>query len=111
MPASTAEAPHYVLSSTLNSAQWPHTKFVRGLKEVAALKQQRGKDIYLVGGARTTASLIEAGLVDELRLIAYPLIAGEGKTLFGTTKNRRGLELRNVQQLPGGRVSLTYGLE
>jgi hypothetical protein len=48
--------------------------------------------------------------VDELRLIAYPLIAGEGKALFGTTERRRGLELRRVQELQGGRVSLVYGI-
>jgi len=102
--------PHYVLSSTLTSALWPNTSFVRRLEEIAVLKQQPGKDIYLVGGARTTASFIDAGLVDELRLIVYPLIAGEGKALFATTKRRRGLELRKVQQLPDGRVSLIYGI-
>jgi dihydrofolate reductase len=106
-----AQTPHYVLSSTLTSALWPKTSFVRGLEEIAALKQQPGKDIYLVGGARTTASLLDAGLVDELRLIVYPLIAGEGKALFATTERRRGFELRNVQQLHGGRVSLTYGID
>ncbi len=105
-----AQTPHYVLSSTLTSALWPRTSFVRKLEEVSALKQQPGKDIYLVGGARTTASLIDAGLVDELRLIVYPLIAGEGKALFATTERRHGLELRNVQQLQGGRVSLIYGI-
>jgi dihydrofolate reductase len=105
----TAQTPHYVLSSTLTSALWPKTTFVRGLEEVAALKQQPGKDIYLVGGARTTASLVDAGLVDELRLIVHPLIAGDGKALFATTE-RRGLELRKVQQLQGGRVSLVYGI-
>ena len=105
-----AQTPHYVLSSTLTSALWPKTSFVRGLEEVVALKQQPGKDIYLIGGARTTASLIDAGLVDELRLIVYPLIAGEGKALFATTERRRGLELRKVHQLQGGRVSLIYGI-
>jgi dihydrofolate reductase len=105
----TAQTPHYVLSSTLTSALWPKTTFVRGLEEVAALKQQPGKDIYLVGGARTTASLVDAGLVDELRLIVHPLIAGDGKALFATTE-RRGLELRKVQQLQGGRVSVVYGI-
>jgi dihydrofolate reductase len=105
----TAQTPHYVLSSTLTSALWPQTSFVRGLDDVAALKQQPGKDIYLVGGARTVASLVDAGLVDELRLTVYPLIAGEGKALFATTDRRRGLELRSVQQLEGGLVSLIYG--
>jgi len=106
-----ARTPHYVLSSTLTSAVWPNTSFVRGLDEIAALKQQPGKDIYLVGGARTLASLIDAGLVDELRLTVHPLIAGDGKALFATTEGRRGLELRNVEQLQNGCASLTYGIE
>ena len=78
--------PHYVLSNTMQSAAWPNTKFIGGLDDVAALKQQAGKDIYLVGGAKTTASLIGAGLVDELRMIVYPLILGEGKPLFAAAE-------------------------
>ncbi|RWH77692.1 MAG: dihydrofolate reductase [Mesorhizobium sp.] len=104
------QTPHYVLSNTMTSAAWPKTRFVRSLEDIAALKQQPGKDIYLMGGARMTASLIDAGLVDELRLILYPLLVGEGKALFGATQNRRGLELRKVQQLTDGRVSLVYGI-
>jgi len=83
---------------------------VRGLDEVAALKQQPGKDVYLIGGARTTAACIDAGLVDELRLIVYPLIAGGGVALFATTERRRELELRGVEQLSDGRLSLVYGV-
>jgi riboflavin biosynthesis pyrimidine reductase len=59
---------------------------------------------------RTTASLIDAGLVDELRLHVHPLVVGEGKALFATTERRRGLDLRKVQQLPGGRVNLVYAV-
>ena len=103
-----ASTPHYVLSSVLTSAAWPNTSFVRGLEDIAALKRQSGKDIYLIGGARTAASLMDAGLVDELRLIVYPLIAGEGKALFATAGHRRGLQLRNSQLLPDGRLSLIY---
>jgi dihydrofolate reductase len=105
-----AHIPHYVLSRTLTSAKWPLTSFVRGVDEVAALKQQPGKDIYLIGGARTTAGCIDAGLVDELRLIVYPLIAGEGVALFATTERRRDLKLRAVERLADGRVSLVYGV-
>ncbi|MER8863119.1 dihydrofolate reductase family protein [Mesorhizobium sp. M0751] len=105
-----AQTPHYVLSNTMISAAWPKTRFVRNFEDIAALKQQPGKDIYLMGGARIAASLIDAGLVDELRLIVYPLLAGEGKPLFGTAKNRRGLELRKVEQLSDGRVGLVYGM-
>jgi dihydrofolate reductase len=103
-----AQTPHYVLSRTLSSTLWPQTVFVREPKEIAALKQKPGKDIYLVGGRQTTASFIDAGLVDELRLIVYPLVAHDGKALFETTERRHGLELRNVEQLPNGRVGLIY---
>ena len=106
-----ARTPHYVLSNSLTSARWPGTRFVRGLEEIAALKEQPGKGIYLVGGARITASLVDAGLVDELRLRVDPLIAGAGKALFATTAQRRALELRKVQQLRGGHVMLIYGID
>jgi dihydrofolate reductase len=104
------QTPHYVLSSKLTSARWPNTRFVRALDEIAALKRETGKDIYLIGGARTAASLIDEGLVDELRLIVHPLLAGGDSNLFGATERRRKLELRNAQQLADGRVSLIYGI-
>ena len=105
-----AQTPHYVLTNTLTSARWPKTRFLRGLEDVAELKRQPGKDIYLMGGAQIATSLIDAGLVDELRLIINPLIAGAGKALFATSEHRRGLELRKVQQLQGGVVNLIYGI-
>jgi dihydrofolate reductase len=102
--------PHYVVSGTLTSAAWPHTRFLRSLDELGALKLEHGKDIYLMGGAAITAAAIDAGLVDEVRLIVYPLIAGEGKALFTSSAIRRGLELRKAEQLPAGRLSLVYGI-
>jgi dihydrofolate reductase len=105
-----SQTPHYVLSNTLTSALWAKTTFVRSLEDVSEIKSRPGKDIYLIGGATVTASLIDAGLVDELRLIVYPLIVGEGKALFETTECRRGLELQKVQQLSDGRLSLIYGI-
>jgi dihydrofolate reductase len=105
-----AETPHYVLSRTLTSAQWPQTKFLRGLDELTALKEQPGKDIYLMGGAGITRACLKAGLVDEFRFIVYPLVAGAGTPLF-TGPERYGLELRNVDKLSDGRVSLVYGVE
>jgi dihydrofolate reductase len=105
-----ARTPHYVLSNSLTSANWPKTRFLRSLAEIAALKQHPGKDIYLVGGARILASLIDAGLVDELRVHIHPLMVGKGKALFATTERRRPLELRKVQPLKGGRVELIYGI-
>ena len=102
--------PHYVLSSTMTSAHWPNTQILRGMDELAALKQQTGQNIYLMGGATITASTIDAGLVDELRLIIYPLIAGTGSALFATPTARRALELRTIDQLPTGQLLLVYGI-
>jgi dihydrofolate reductase len=107
----TAQTPHYVLSRSLTAALWPETGFLRGLDEVRALKQQPGKDIYLVGGARTVATLLDAGLVDELTLTVHPLLVAQGKPLFAATERRRGLELKDVRRLEGGRVSLVYTME
>jgi dihydrofolate reductase len=104
-----ARTPHYVLSKSLTSAAWPRTRFVRSLDAIAALKQTSGRDIYLMGGARVTSSIIDAGLLDELRLIVYPLIAGAGSPLFSAV-DRRGLELQDVEQLSDGRVSMAYGV-
>jgi dihydrofolate reductase len=103
-----ARTPHYVLSTTLSQAQWRNTSFLRSLDEVAALKRKPGKDIYLMGGGQVAATLIDGGLVDELRLIVYPLIAGGGKALFPATGRRHGLQLRKTQPLEGGLLSLIY---
>src|SRR5262249_47417834 len=73
------QTPHYVLSRTLNTAHWSKTRFLRDTDGVAELKRKPGKDIYLMGGASVTVALIDNGLVDELRLLVYPLIAGPGK--------------------------------
>jgi dihydrofolate reductase len=108
-----ANLPHYVLSSKPVPAKWPSTRFLRSLDDVAALKNQPGKSLYLVGGGRTTAGLIDAGLVDELRLIVYPVIAGKGKELFAGVERRRGLTLKTVKPLDDGKgkVYLVYGIE
>ncbi|WP_308466411.1 dihydrofolate reductase family protein [Rathayibacter soli] len=105
-----SSTPHYVLSNTLTSANWPNVQFLRSLDELAALKQQEGRDIYLMGGATIAASAIGGGIVDELRLIVYPLIVGEGSALFATGGTRRALELRSSEQLPDGTLSLVYGI-
>jgi riboflavin biosynthesis pyrimidine reductase len=55
--------------------------------------------------------MVDAGLIDELRLIVYPLIAGPGTALFGTSQSRRKLELREVRQLSGGRFTLIYAID
>jgi dihydrofolate reductase len=106
-----AQTPHYVLSTTLREARWPKTRFLRTLDEVAALKKKPGRDIYLMGGGGVAAALIDAGTVDELRLIIHPLVAGPGKALFAPIAHRRNLTLRRAEELGDGLVSLVYGID
>jgi dihydrofolate reductase len=100
--------PHYVVSNTLTETSWPNAHLFRSLDEVAALKQQPGKDIYLMGGGTMLQLLFEAGLVDELRLIVYPLVAGGPNTLFADSDVRRAADLVKLEPLDGGRVRMDY---
>ena len=103
-----AVTPHYVLSRSQDRAQWPSTRFLRSLDEVAELKRQPGKDIYLMGGAKITSALFDAGLVDEIRLLIYPLLAGEGKQLFDGNRVRQDMKLVEAAAVKNGVVRLIY---
>jgi dihydrofolate reductase len=102
-----AQTPHVVLSTTLTSASWPKTKIVRDIAELRALKATPGKNTYVVGGAGLVASLMDADLIDELRLIVHPVVVGSGKPLFKGVR-RHSLELIQTQASKSGRVILTY---
>jgi dihydrofolate reductase len=102
-----AQTPHVILSTKLKSVSWPRAQIVRDLAELRALKGTPGKNTYVVGGAGLVASLMDADLIDELRLIVHPVVLGGGKPLF---KDVRRHSLDFVQAQPGksGRVILTY---
>jgi dihydrofolate reductase len=108
--------PHVVgvarATPTLQEGTWPSARIVRDVSEVAALKQQPGDAIYAVGGPGLVGSLINAALVDELRLILHPVSAGagEGEATVGKLPHCEGLELVAVEPLAAGRVHLTYRL-
>jgi dihydrofolate reductase len=102
--------PHLVLSRTLDSVAWKTTRIVREVADIVALKQQPGKAIHAVGGASLVSTLMNAGLVDQLRLTVHPVVLGKGKALFKDVEGRHGLELLENRRLPGGRVSLTYNV-
>lgn len=100
--------PHFVLSASLATVAWPNTRVLRHVDEVLALKRQPGKAIYLMGGAALTGSLLDAGLVDELHFILYPLLAGPAKGPFDGVRRRLGLSLLSQRPLDGGRLLLSY---
>jgi dihydrofolate reductase len=102
------KTPHIVLSRTLDQVAWKTTRIVRDVEEIWNLKQQQGKDIHAVGGATLISSLMNLGLIDEVRLLVNPLILGGGKALFKDVKDRHPLKLVEAKPLNSGKVSLTY---
>jgi len=102
-----AKTPHFVLSTKLNSVSWPDAQIFRNLDEVRAFKNTAGKNTYVVGGAGLVTSLMDADLIDELRLIVHPIIVGSGKPLFKVTR-KHSLELVEARPAKNGQVILTY---
>jgi dihydrofolate reductase len=99
--------PHIVLSTRLESAEWANTRVVRDVGALRELKAQAGKDMHAVGGAALIRSLLDANLVDELRLVVHPVLLGEGKPLFGAVAARRDLELLWTRRI-GSAYAVAY---
>jgi dihydrofolate reductase len=74
------------------------------------MKQQPGKDMHAVGGATLVGSLMNQRLLDELRLVVYPLVLGGGKPLFRDVTERHALKFLEAKPLKSGLVRLTYGM-
>ena len=102
------QTPHFVLSTTLQSVDWPVARIIRSVDEIRLMKQQPGKDIYAVGGATFISSLMNMELIDEIRLIMHPVVLGGGKALFKDVEGRHALELIDVGRIASGPVRLIY---
>jgi len=72
----------YVLSTTTKETDWKNTKFIKHAEDIKKLKESDGPDIQVWGSSQLVHLLLENDLVDELRLMTYPLILGEGKKVF-----------------------------
>jgi dihydrofolate reductase len=102
--------PKVVVSETLDSLDWQNSTLIKGnvVEELTRLKQQPGKNIGITGSGTLVASLLRAGLLDELRLLVHPIVVGKGKRLFATEDEARGLRLADAQTLSTGVLYLTY---
>ena len=103
-----ARTPHIVLSTTLKDVSWPGAQIVRSIAELRAFKGQPGKNTYVVGGATLVASLLNEGLIDELRLIVHPVVLGKGQALFSGVNRRLSLDLVEAKPTGSGRLIVTY---
>ncbi|MGI8581820.1 MAG: dihydrofolate reductase family protein [Chitinophagaceae bacterium] len=101
----------YISSNTLDKVKHGATLINSDIKaKVEKIKKEKGKDIWLFGGAGLTTSLLNLGLVDELSLAVHPILLGGGKPLFSNIKDRINLTLVDTKKFSTGLVSLTYTL-
>jgi dihydrofolate reductase len=90
----------YVVSSTLSDPEWNNSHVISGdvAAAVAKIKEQHEGDILVNGSVQLVQTLVENGLVDEYRLMVFPVILGSGKRLFGETSESKPLKLVSSQQ-------------
>jgi dihydrofolate reductase len=102
--------PKYVVSSTLKEPEWSNSTVLTGdvPQAVSEVKQRHGGDIAVHGSAQLVQSLLEHDLVDEMRLMIFPVVLGSGKRLFGETSDKRPLRLVDSKIVGDGVAILVY---
>lgn len=103
--------PKYVVSTTLENPEWNNSTVIKDnvADEVRQLKVEIEGDILVAGSGKLTQTLVHEGLVDEWRLMIFPIIVGQGKHLFGEQRDMRELRLKDFKSIgPDGIIVLTY---
>jgi dihydrofolate reductase len=102
--------PKYVVSSTLDDPEWNNSTVLKGdvADEVAKVRERHDGDVVVHGSARLVQTLLEHDLVDELRLMVFPVVLGRGKRLFGETSDKKPLRLVDSKMVGDGVTILVY---
>jgi dihydrofolate reductase len=102
--------PKYVVSSTLKDPEWNNSTVLAGdvADEVSKLRESVDGDILVAGSAQLVQALVEHDLVDELRLMVFPVVLGKGKRLFGETSTKKSLKLADTKIVGDGVAILIY---
>ena len=102
--------PKYVVSSTLENPTWNNTTVLNGdaVEEAKKLKEELDGDIYVHGSRQLVQALVENDLVDELRLMVFPVVLGTGDRVFGETSDKKSLRLVDSKTVGDGIAILTY---
>jgi dihydrofolate reductase len=103
--------PKYVVSSTLEEPKWSNATLLGGdvVTEVSKLKRELSGDIVVYASYQLGRALLEHDLVDELRLVVYPVVLGAGERLFGETRDNKPMRLVGARTIGNGLAFLTYG--
>jgi dihydrofolate reductase len=101
---------HLIVSTTLADVTWPSARVVRSIDEIRAFKRDGRGSVYVAGGPTLITSLLDAGLLDELRLIVHPILIGEGRHITGALRSAQPLELVATEPGADGRLTLAYRL-
>jgi dihydrofolate reductase len=104
--------PKYVVSSTLVDPGWNNSTVLKGEvgNEVSKLKQELDGEIVVYASGQLVRTLMEHDLVDELRLMVYPVVLGAGERLFGETTGKKSMRLLDTRTVGDGLAYLTYAL-
>ena len=102
--------PKYVVSSTLEAPAWDNSIVLKGdvVSEISKLKDELEGDIVVPASYQLGRTLIEHDLVDELRLVVFPVVLGAGERLFGETSDRKPMRLVDSRTIGDGLAFLTY---
>jgi dihydrofolate reductase len=102
--------PKYVVSATLTDPAWSNSTVLSGevVTEVSKLKQEIGGEILIYASYQLVRTLIEHDLVDELRLVIFPVLLGDGERLFGQTSDTKALRLAGATTMGEGLAFVTY---
>ncbi len=102
--------PKYVVSTTLTQLDWNNSSLISGdvAEEVSRLKEQPGGDILVAGSRTLVQSLVAHDLIDEYRLMTFPIVLGSGKRLFGEASDATFLKLVRCRPLESGTLIHTY---
>jgi len=102
--------PKYVVSSTLEEPDWNNTTVLKGdvVTEVSKLKQELDGEIIVPASYRLGRTLIEYDLVDEVRLVVFPVVLGAGERFFGEAGGKKSMRLVDTRTIGDGLAFLTY---
>ena len=103
-------APKYVLSTTLQKADWNNSTHLKSIEELRKVKQQGDGIIAVIGSMKLVHSLLAAGLLDEVQVLMHPIVVGKGGRLFPDGYHS-SMKLADSKTLPNGVVYLSYQIE